>query len=81
MISKKDTEFFLEKSKVETTEERISHKIMSASLSGIKCAMFSKKEIGKNAKEFEKNKKLLEENGFTITVSNFDENDIYVSWE
>ena len=60
--------------------EIIEKKIKISALNGIRCVLFSKDEFGNNEKEIDKTMKLLKKNGFNITPSMFDEDDVYIEF-
>lgn len=80
MITAKEANNFYEQSNTKTVEERINHRIMCEALAGVKAVMFNKKDFGKTEKQQNEMIEKLKKNGFSINVSSFDENDIFVEF-
>ena len=80
MITAKEANNFYEQSNTKTVEEKVNHHIMCEALAGVKAVMFSKKDFGKTEKQQNEMIEKLKENGFSINVSSFDEDDIFVEF-
>ena len=78
MINAKEAKKFLcfPKNRFETIEK----KIKINALNGCRVVLFSKDEFGNNEEEIDKTMKLLKKNGFNITPSMFDEDDVYINF-
>lgn len=80
MITAKEANNFYEQSNTKTVEEKVNHHIMCEALAGVKAILFNKKEFGKTEKQQSEMIEKLKENGFSINISSFDKDDIFVEF-